>query len=160
MAVLATSLAELTLRRLREEDARALHDLVQENRPHLTAYGDYAELVSNSIEQLSAELANTATGNWRFGMCLAGKLIGTADLIPVDPPRYGLGYWLAKDATRNGYATVAVQRLLTFARDDLRASDVYAGVTHGNHPSQALLGRLGFVPVAMFERYTRYHRAL
>lgn len=160
MVVLATSLADLTLRLLEKADARALHDLVHENCLHLTALGDYAELVSTSLAKLEAELANTATSNLRFGIFLAGTLVGTADLVPVDPPRYGLGYWLAKDATGKGYATAAIGRLVAFAREDLGASDIYAGVTHGNHRSQALLGRLGFLPVATFERYTRYHCAL
>jgi RimJ/RimL family protein N-acetyltransferase len=160
MVVLATSLADLTLRSLEKADARALHDLVQENRRHLTALGDYAELVSMPFEKLDAELANAATCNLRFGIFLGGTLIGSADLIPVDPPRYGLGYWLATDATGKGYATAAVGRLVAFAREDLAASDIYAGVTHGNHRSQALLARLGFLPVAEFESYTRYHCAL
>jgi RimJ/RimL family protein N-acetyltransferase len=160
MVVLATALADLTLRSLEKADARALYELVQENRLHLTALGDYAELVSMSFEQLDAELASAAASNLRFGIFLAGALIGSADLVPVDPPRYGLGYWLAKDATGKGYATGALGRLLAFARDELRASDIYAGVTYGNHRSQALLGRLGFLPVAEFERYTRYHRGL
>ena len=158
--MLATPLADLTLRSLEKADARALYDLVQENCLHLTTLGDYAELVSTPFETLDGELANTATSNLRFGIFLAGTLIGSADLIPVDPPRYGLGYWLAKDATGKGYATAAVSRLVAFARDDLRASDIYAGVTHGNHSSQAVLGRLGFLPVAKFERYTRYHCSL
>jgi RimJ/RimL family protein N-acetyltransferase len=160
MVPLATSLAELTLRPLGKQDARALFDLVQENRLHLTALGDYAELVSMSFEQLDTELADTATSNLRFGILLGETLIGSAELIPVDPPRYGLGYWLAEQATGKGYATAAVGRLVAFAREDLGASDIYAGVTHGNHRSQALLGRLGFLPVATFERYTRYHCAL
>ena len=158
--MLATPVADLALRPLKREDARALYDLVHENRGHLTALGDYAELVSSSFEKLDADLANAAASNLRFGIFLAGTLIGSAVLIPVDPPRHGLGYWLAKDATGKGYATAAVGRLVTFARDDLRASDIYAGVTRGNHRSQALLGRLGFLPAAKFERYTRYHLGL
>jgi ribosomal-protein-serine acetyltransferase len=40
------------------------------------------------------------------------------------------------------------------------ATDVYAGVTHGNGKSGAVLTRLGFKVAEVFETYTRYHRAL
>jgi len=79
--------------------------------------------------------------------------------VPVDPPRYGLGYWLAEDATGHGYATAAVRALLDHART-LQATDVLAGVTHGNDRSVALLRRLGFARVAEFDSYDRYHRAV
>ncbi|HLU57581.1 MAG TPA: hypothetical protein VKZ81_19165 [Pseudonocardia sp.] len=44
-----------------------------------------------------------------------------------------------------------------FAEDVLGATDVYAGVGHGNVRSAALLARLGLTPVARFESYTRFH---
>jgi ribosomal-protein-serine acetyltransferase len=90
---------------------------------------------------------------------LRGSLIGRADLVPVDPPRYGLGYWLGEEATGHGYATAAVRALLDHARS-LGATDVLAGVTHGNDRSVALLRRLGFARVAEFDAYDRYHRAV
>lgn len=39
-------------------------------------------------------------------------------------------------------------------------TDIFAGVTHGNHRSVNLLQRLGFRAVAEFETYTRFHRWL
>lgn len=41
------------------------------------------------------------------------------------------------------------------ARVVLSATDVYAGVTHGNIASVNLLQRLGFTPVAQFDTHTR-----
>ncbi|WP_159392934.1 hypothetical protein [Streptomyces cyaneogriseus] len=38
----------------------------------------------------------------------------------------------------------------------LGATDIFAGVTHGNDKSAALLRRLGFEPVADFARCTRF----
>jgi hypothetical protein len=35
-------------------------------------------------------------------------LVGRIDLVPVDPPRYGIGYWLARVAVlhRSGFVEV------------------------------------------------------
>ena len=47
--------------------------------------------------------------------------------VPVDPPRFGLGYWLAVDVTGCGVATAAVWALLEHAPAGLGATDVFAG---------------------------------
>lgn len=154
----ATSIAGLDLREATAEDAAALFALVQQNRVHLTAFGDYAELVARSQADIAADIV----ANRPLGFCIvhAGAIIGRADLVAVDPPRYGIGYWLAPGATGKGFATAAILALAQRARDNLGASDLYAGVTHGNAKSVAVLERVGFRRVADFERYSRYHMAL
>lgn len=158
--MLETSISGLVLITLTERHAPALYELVQQNRLHLTAHGDYKDLVAAPLASFSMELAEPANRNLQFGISLQMQLVGRIDLIPVDPPRYGLGYWLAQTATGKGYATAALQALLEFASIELQASDIFAGVTHGNWRSAAVLERAGFAPVETFERYTRFHRAL
>ncbi|WP_088282374.1 GNAT family N-acetyltransferase [Kineosporia sp. A_224] len=80
--------------------------------------------------------------------------------MPVDPPRYGLGYWVRASSQGRGLASAAVGALLEHAQTRCGATDVFAGVTHGNDRSVALLRRLGFVEAATFERYTRFRRRL
>lgn len=157
--MLETSIPGLVLVSLSEGHASALYELVQQNRGHLTAYGDYTELVTTPLEGLTMELS-AASNNLRFGISLRQQMVGRMDLIAVAPPRYGLGYWLAQSATGKGYATAALKALLEFASTELHASDVFAGVTRGNFRSAAVLERAGFVPAENFERYTRFHRAL
>ncbi|RYG79534.1 MAG: N-acetyltransferase [Alphaproteobacteria bacterium] len=158
--MLRTSVSALALSPLNEGHARALYELVQENRSHLTAYGDYRDLEAISLQALEAQLAEGAGCNLQFGIFLHQELIGRVDLVPVAPPRYGLGYWLAQRWTGKGYATAALKALLEFAGTDLQATDIYAGVTHGNWRSAAVLERAGFLPAEVFETYTRFHRAL
>ena len=158
--MLPTQVPELTLRELAPDDAGALHALVQANQGHLTAHGDYRDQVAASPEDMAAEFADRTSGKRRFGIFLGGTIIGRADLTPVEPPRFGLGYWLAQNATGKGYAQAALTSLMGFAASQLGATEVYAGVTHGNEPSVTLLARLGFVPVATFERYIRFRRIL
>ncbi|MBO9587772.1 GNAT family protein [Devosia sp.] len=156
-APLRTAVQDLVLKELGPADAEAFHALVQNNRAHLTSYGDFEQEVAAPLEKWTAEFASAPNAGCRFGIFLAGRLIGRVDIIAVDPPRYSIGYWLEEAAVGRGYAGAAVARLVTLAREELSASDLYAGVTHGNVRSEALLGRLGFAPVANFERYKRYH---
>ncbi|UJW86193.1 GNAT family N-acetyltransferase [Devosia sp. SL43] len=157
---LQTDRPNLQLRLLTTADAPLLHRLVAENATHLTRHGDYMDLVALSRADLKTELSGDGGDHLRFGILLKGQLIGRVDLIAVDPPRYGIGYWLAENATGHGYASAALRALIVFAQGDAGMSDFYAGVTHGNLRSSALLERVGFVSVARFETYTRYHLAL
>jgi len=84
----------------------------------------------------------------RFGIWLGQHLIGRIDLVHVAPPRYSLGYWRSYEAPGHGYATAACAALIDYARAQRGATDIFAGVTHGNDRSVALLQRLSFQPVA------------
>jgi len=154
--VLSTTMAGLTLRRLQASDAPLVFRLVQANRTHLTAHGDYTAQVAARMDQIADELSEVAGRHWRFGVFLESELIGRVDLSEVEPRRYSLGYWLAASQTGRGLATASVRRVLEFGFGDLMATDIYAGVTHGNIPSVSLLIRLGFTAVARFDTYTRF----
>jgi RimJ/RimL family protein N-acetyltransferase len=155
---LVTARARLVLRELTATDAESYYALVQLSREHLTAFGDYDGEVSASLDEVRASLSDANERNLRFGIRFDGELVGRIDLVPVDPPRYAIGYWLGVNATGKGFATAAA--LIDFAREQLSATDVFAGVTHGNVKSVAVLERLGFQAVTEFETYTRYHLPL
>ncbi len=70
-------------------------------------------------------------------MWLGETLIGRVDLVPVDPPSYVIGYWLGEESTGRGYATAACRAVIDYAQQFLLASDIFAGVTHGNKRSVA-----------------------
>jgi RimJ/RimL family protein N-acetyltransferase len=75
----------------------------------------------------------------------------------VRPLRFGLGYLLAEQACGRGIATLAVHTIARHAWQRVRATDLFAGVTHGNLTSVAVLRRVGFERVATFATYDRYH---
>lgn len=158
--MLDTSIPNLAVAPMAERHALALYHLIQENCSHLTAHGDYGDLVAAPLASITAELKRPTSNNLRFGIFVGQRLVGSMDLVPVAPPRYGLGYWLGESSTGKGYATAALQALLEFARTKLRATDVFAGVAHGNWRSRAVLERVGFSAVETFEKYQRVHRGL
>lgn len=160
MKVLTTSLPGLELVELGARHAETLFLLLKDNRSHLTAHGDYSEQVSASFGEVLAELGGPTQGGGRFGIMTHNQLVGRIDLVPISPPKYGIGYWLAQSVTGKGYATAALRAVVHFAKVDLEATDIFAGVTHGNSRSAAVLERSGFRPVKRFERYTRYHLPL
>jgi RimJ/RimL family protein N-acetyltransferase len=155
---LQTSIPGIELRALRRDDAAAYHELVQRNREHLTQYGDYHELVSSTLEDIADELALRPERKVRTGIWRRNELMGRADLGLVDAPgAMVLGYWIGAEYTGNGYATAACRTLLDYGWTYLHATDFWAGVTHGNEKSIAVLERLGFAAVARLERHTRFH---
>ncbi|HZE37955.1 MAG TPA: GNAT family N-acetyltransferase [Stackebrandtia sp.] len=150
----------LRLRELTVADAADYHDLLRASRDHLTEFGDYDREVNATLDDIREHLADPTDRNLRYGLRLDGALIGRIDLNPVNPPNYSIGFWLGADARGHGYATLAAEALIAHARDALDATDVWAGVTHGNVRSGRVLDRLGFKRTEDFDTYTRFHLGL
>jgi RimJ/RimL family protein N-acetyltransferase len=144
------------LRRLSSADAPAYHDAVQRNRDHLTAIGDYLDEVELSIDDFRQRFGDVSDQSLLMGIWRDDVLVGHVALLHREPPRWGLGYWRAREATGLGIATAAVGAVLEFGRHELGVEEVLAGVTHGNAKSVAVLERLGFEVVADFATYTRF----
>jgi RimJ/RimL family protein N-acetyltransferase len=148
----------VALRPLAASDAAQYHALLQRNIHHLGP--DYADDINTNETELAEAFDGNPEPPLMIGITAAGDLIGRIDLVPVNPPRFGLGYWVSQDHTRRGIATAAVGAALTYACRMLAATDVYAGVSHGITRSERVLERNGFVRVASFSTYDRFHRAL
>ena len=86
-------------------------------------------------------------------------LVGRLDLNPIETGTFVLGYWLGAEYTRRGFATAAWRALIDHGRAELDATDFWAGVTHGNERSIAVLERLGFARTERLEHHTRFHLA-
>jgi RimJ/RimL family protein N-acetyltransferase len=155
---LDTDVDGLTLSPLSIDDLQPYAALVSRNREHLTSHGDYEDVVRSSRKEMEHELRAASVG--RFGVWLDRELIGRVDLIPQDGPNAVLGYWLDRDRLGSGFATAACRALLAYGAAELHVTDVWAGVTHGNDRSIALLQRLGFETVKDMGTYTRFHRVL
>ncbi|MBF6331425.1 GNAT family N-acetyltransferase [Nocardia transvalensis] len=152
---LGTCVAGLVLRELTVADASEYYAVLDRNREHLSRFGDYQQEKAATPEWVVGYFSDPPDGNIRYGIRYGEQLVGRVDLNPVDPPRYGIGYWLDEQHTGRGYAMAACAAVIDHART-LGATEIYAGVTHGNHKSVAVLDRLGFRPVAEFPTHVRY----
>lgn len=155
-SVLPTELSDVELRELTGRDAEALHSLVARNRVHLTEFGDYEELVASSLDDLRGYFADPPDENLRMGIWRGAELMGRVDLVPVDPPDFGLGYWLGAEYCGHGYATAAVRALIDYSRQAFEVSAVWAGVRETNVKSRAVLERVGFSVVEVLPTHVRY----
>jgi ribosomal-protein-serine acetyltransferase len=131
------------LRELTAGDAEDYVSVMAANASHLTRLGDFTEEVQTSAREYAARFAVQGPA-LAFGIWDTDQLVGSVELVPVDPPRYGLGYWLAESACGRGLATLAVEAITRYAERDLGATDIFAGVTHGNDKSIAVLERARF----------------
>jgi len=155
---LSTERTGVVLRSMSEADAGAFHQLLQNSATHLSRFPDYRESVEKDIGHWVDELSKSRP-DLDFAIWEDGTLVGRIALNPVDPPKFGCGYLLAETACGRGLATLSLSALVTHAFNHLHATDVYAGVTHRNGASVAVLERVGFSRVASFEEYDRFHLA-
>lgn len=58
--------------------------------------------------------------------------------------RCELGYWILDSFQRKGFATEAIDEIITYARDDLGMHRIEAWTDEQNHPSRRLLSKTGF----------------
>lgn len=157
---LPTDVSDLVLRPFTLDDVPDHFALVQANAAHLTQFGDYEGDVAADLAEWRERFAPPEARDGLFRIVLAGTAVGLIHLAPVDPPRFGLGYWLAEGAIGRGFATAAVRAVISYAREQRGATDIFAGVTHGNDKSSAVLAHCGFQLVVDFDHYTRWHRSL
>jgi len=76
-----------------------------------------------------------------------GKAIGCIDIFDFDPlhQRAGVGILIAEEAERGkGFASEALQLLISYCRDTIHLHQLYCNITEGNGSSLKLFTNLGF----------------
>jgi RimJ/RimL family protein N-acetyltransferase len=121
----------------------ALLDLAKKNEAHLSEYGDYSSLLESTAEAFTAELARNTDGELMTAMMCGGEIIGVASLIRYREHVFGLGYWVDKAFEGRGLVSAACRALIDHAVHTYAATEIWAGTSHGNERSIALVQRLG-----------------
>lgn len=76
--------------------------------------------------------------------CVDGEPVGGVSLREIRGPHAMLAYWLLPRARGDGYVTEATSLLVDHAFENLGLHRVFAWTIDDNHPSKAVLRRLGF----------------
>lgn len=155
---LTTTDPRLTLRPLTAVDADALHAVLVANHAHLSAQGDVFDQ-NLTVAELAEKLATKNRFDHWFALVVDAEIVGRMDLVDLGTGQAVFGYWLAADATGQGYATNAGRAVVDHARG-LELMEIYAGVTLGNTASEAVLTRLGFDLIQTLGDRTRWRLAL
>lgn len=153
-AEIRTELDDVQLRELTVEDADALFEVIDRNRAHLHRLGDYRFPQEYSADDVQRKLSDASDEKLRYGIWVGGRLSGRIDLVPIAPPHWSIGYFLAEQVTGRGIATATCIALAPVARE-AGAVDLYGGVTLGNDKSCAVLRRAGYELIQTMSNRTR-----
>lgn len=156
---LDTGMAGIVLRELVSADLDAYYDLVDRNRGHLNQRGDYAFEANATADDIAGYFAAPWDTNIRFGVWLENALVGRIDLVPINPPRWVIGYWLDAALTGRGIATAGCRAAIAHAHR-LGADEIYAGITNGNAPSLGVVQKLGFDHIQDLDGRSRWRLSL
>lgn len=143
MTVLQTE--RLTLRPLVPADAAAyaamrFHPQVAQWLP--PASGDPVEAARTTIERFAAAWRERNQAPW--GIFRDGRLIGHGGLNHVPEFEWTEVLWaLHPDAWGNGYATEVARAALAYGFETLELDLIFAITLPDNHPSQAVMKRIG-----------------
>jgi RimJ/RimL family protein N-acetyltransferase len=157
--VIATDRPDVVLRELSMSDLDNYYELVDRNRAHLNQRGDYGFEADATRDDIASYFTTPWDENVRLGVWLEEKLVGRVDLVPINPPHWAIGYWLDEAATGEGVATIACRTAIAHA-GHLGATEIYAGITHGNIPSVGVIKRLGFDHIQDVDDRSRWRLAL
>ena len=139
----------LDLQLVGEDDAGELFDVVDSNREYLrewlpwldatNSFEDEKAFISNSLEEYQKREGVFCT------IRLEGRIIGTISLNWIDwgNKAAGVGYWLSKNQTGNGYVTKSCIRLMEHCFDDLSLHRFVLEAAVDNIPSCEIAERIG-----------------
>lgn len=116
---------------------------------------DRAETVAFLERMIAAREAGTSVG---WAIVIDGKPAGVISLDGITwqfrawrVDRAEMGYWLGKPFWGHGYMSEAATSALRFAFEMLGLHKVTIGCVEGNEPSRAIIEKLGFRFLAMYQ---------
>jgi ribosomal-protein-alanine N-acetyltransferase len=111
---------------------------------------DDPDVIERLVQGQVEEMADGRALYWTLRSLADGQFLGTCDLSEIDRrhKRAEVGFMLSRDAWGQGYASEAMQSVLSFAATQgLRR--LLARTHLGNRRSEALLSKLGFAEEGM-----------
>lgn len=115
------------------------------------------ETLKESEEGLVIWHLSSPLGKYGIFLKSNGKLIGNINFKPETNEKVFIGYTLNKKYWKRGYATEALQKLISLSFNQLGIKDILAKVHSENSASIALLTRLGFSLINV-EKNVKHYR--
>lgn len=138
----------LLVRRFRKEDAQGLFAMMSDQET-CDLDGGYPAIAAMD-ERFMALVKTFAAEPDRFAVVLkeTGETVGTIHLMDALPercvPALEIGYVIAREYRRRGYAFEAVRAMVAHLHSEFNIPLVTAGAFGFNAPSQRMLEKLGF----------------
>ncbi|WP_423744327.1 GNAT family protein (plasmid) [Haladaptatus sp. SPP-AMP-3] len=146
----------VTLRPADEEDVPFLRE--NGNEPHVRATRHaYRPADEEWAERRLGGTVGENDDSIGLLVCADGEPVGYVRLIRDHPWVHvtrdaELGYWIAPDEWRNGYATAAAERMAEYAFAELGLHRLTASAFETNEASKRVLNRVGFVEEGVSRR--------
>lgn len=148
----------LLLRRWKHDEASVLTDLIQGNIEHLGPWMPWTKFEPQTVAERVA-LIETWTREWEdgggavFGTFFDGGAIGSCGLMRrVGAGALDIGYWIADDHARRGFASEIASALTTTAFGVAGIERVEIHTDEANEASAGVPSKLGFHRDRVIER--------
>lgn len=139
------------IRLVEERHALEIYSVVDAHRNYLRDWLAWVDATTGpdaTRDWIRMGLEQFAAGNgFQAGIWVDGSYSGSIGFQPIQwlNRRTEIGYWLAPHAQGRGIMTAAAHALTAYALEDLSLNRVQIQCAIGNHKSQAIPRRLGFV---------------
>ncbi|MFI8519278.1 GNAT family N-acetyltransferase [Streptomyces sp. NPDC085481] len=135
----------VTLRALTLDDAEALTRVYSgASVRYTTGQALTRDEAQEKVRTALARAAGTLRAQWSWGILIDGEMIGLAALRRRSPTMATVSYILREDTWGRGYATRAVQELVTFAFTTAGLESLSAQHHPDNPASGRVLAKAGF----------------
>lgn len=134
--------------------ARAARDIAGPDGPRLQMpwmYGDSPDMERQLLQRHWRALAHWKPASWHLPLAvfLAGEPVGVQDLWAEEfalRRSVGTGSWITRARQGSGYGTEARAAVLDLAFGHLGAAEALSEYIEGNHASERVSRKLGYVP--------------
>lgn len=140
---------EITLKEIGLDVVESIFNTIDTEREYLAEWLPFIELTQD-ISYTRKYVENYLDAEIRDLTCAIfyrQKFVGLAGFkdTDFDNMKTEIGYWLSESYQHKGIITRSCQKLIKYAFEELKMNRIQLKAATGNHKSQAVAGRLGFI---------------